>query len=78
MNINEAISRSESHNEIARINVADKTEAKSIIAAAKEIAAAAGLDYDYTDDNDGYDMWACKPGSDDMTWRVKLVLVNAN
>jgi len=73
MTINEAISRSESHNEIVYIKGIGEAEAHLLIADAKQIAAADGLDYDYTQDNAGWDMWACKPGSEDMTWRIKLV-----
>lgn len=76
MTINDAISRSENHNEIASIRVASQDEARSMIDDAKRIAEAAGLEFDYTDTNDGYDSWAydSADNSDAMAWRVILVI----
>jgi hypothetical protein len=72
MNLIAAISRSESHNEITRINADNKVQAQVLISEARSIAEAAGLEFDWSDTNLGFDLWACKPGSEDMTWRVEI------
>jgi hypothetical protein len=74
-NIDAAISRSESHNEITHIRVT-KDDAKPLIAQAERIATEAGLGFDSSDANNGWDMWAYKQDAPDgeMVWRVKLDL----
>lgn len=72
MNITDAITRSESHTEIVHLDAATKDEAEAMIAEAKTIAEAAELEFDSTDTNDGYDLWACAEGSEKMEWRLKI------
>lgn len=74
--INEAIARSSSHDEIATVVVADKAAAKAAIAEAKAAAQAADLEFDYTDSNEGWDLWANKEDAKDgdMEWRLTVAI----
>lgn len=74
MNINQAIERSRSHNEIVRVPVESIQDAISMAADAIDVAKAAGLDYDTNDTNLGMEVWAGPAGSDQMTWRIELVV----
>jgi hypothetical protein len=72
--IKNAIARSESHNEIVRVVVADKTSAADAIAEAKRIAAEAGLYCGVNGTNEGWDIYACDEdeSGDKMDWRIDL------
>jgi hypothetical protein len=73
-NIASAIARSETHNDIVRVVVADKTSAADAIAEAKRIAADAGLDCGVNKTNEGWDIYACDEddGGNKMDWRIDL------
>ena len=77
--INEAIARSVSHDEIATVIVADKAAAKAAIAESKAAARASDLEFDYTDTNNGWDLWANEEDAKDgdMKWRLAVVIEGA-
>lgn len=72
--IKSAIARSESHDEIATVEVADKAAAYAALSEAKAAAKAASLDYGSTDSNEGWECWAsAEDAADgDMVWRLDI------
>lgn len=72
--IKNAIARSESHDDIVRVVVADRTSAADAIAEAKRIAAEAGRYCGVNDTNEGWDIYACDEDEigDKMDWRIEL------
>ena len=72
--IKPAIARSESHDEIATVEVADKAAAYAALSEAKATAKAASLDYGSTASNEGWDCWAsAEDAADgDMVWRLEI------
>lgn len=73
MTTKEAVERSTSHDEIVRIEAADKAEAKAQIADLQAIALDAGYGFGYTPSNEGYETWAFRAGTEnEMVWRVHI------
>lgn len=72
MNIQEAIARSESHTEIVHLTASTKDEARAMIAEAISLADDNDLEADSGDTNEGYEVWACKPDSEAMEWRIAI------
>lgn len=73
--INSAIARSISHNEIATVVVADKDAATLAYAEARAAAKAAGHHFGGNGSNDGLECWACPMDSDrddEMVWRLDI------
>ena len=72
--IESAIARSISHNEIAIVEVADKDAANAAYAEAKAAAKAAGHHFGGTDSNEGLECWAsAEDAADgDMVWRLDI------
>ena len=72
--IKSAIARSESHDEIAIVEVADKYAANAAYAEAKAAAKAAGHHFGGTDSNEGVECWAsAEDAADgDMLWRLEI------